>query len=310
MTTAPRSTQRLGLIIMATAFMIMSLTDGVAKLLTEQMPPSEVAWARLFFQSILTAPLVVAASGWRSLIPHRPVANGIRGVILATATAMFFIGLKKIPLADSVAIFFIMPFLLTILSVVVDGERVGWRRWTAIVIGFTGALLVVQPSFNQFGLFALFPAGAAMCLALFMLLSRRLRGTGSAMALQSFASLTAAATLAVVLLFGSLAGAPEFTFVLPTFGQFGVLVGMGAFAALGHSLIMIALRYATAAELGPTQYAQIFSATAFGYVVFGNFPDLGQWIGITIVIACGIYVFWREARVGRAVEHAAQQVDD
>jgi drug/metabolite transporter (DMT)-like permease len=297
MTTAHRSAPSVGLIIMASAFMIMSLTDGVAKILAEVMPPGEVAWARFFFQSILTAPLVVTLSGWRSLIPHRPAANALRGVVLAAATAMFFIGLKKIPLADSVAIFFIMPFLLTILSVVVDGERVGWRRWTAIVVGFAGALLVVQPSFDEFGLFALFPAGAAMGLAFFMLLSRRLRGTGSAMALQAFASLSAMVTLAALLLVGSLAGAPEFTFVVPTFGQLGVLVGMGAFAALGHSLMMVALRYATAAVLGPAQYAQIFSATAFGYVVFGNFPDAGQWIGIAIIIVCGIYVFWREARV-------------
>lgn len=282
---------------MTSAFIIMSLNDGVAKILALEMPPGEVAWARFFFQSILTLPLVVVATGWRSLIPYRPLGNAMRGVILGTATAMFFIGLKKIPLADSVAIFFIMPFLLTILSVVVEREKVGWRRWTAIVIGFGGALLVVQPSFHEFGLFALFPAGAAANLAVFMLLSRRLRHTGSAMALQAFASLAGTATLTALLFVGSLAGIPEFTVVSPTPGQWGLLVGMGAFAALGHSLMIVALGHATSAVLAPTQYAQILSATAFGYVVFGNFPDAGQWIGIAVIIACGIYVFWRETQV-------------
>lgn len=112
-----RAAPGLGLVLMASGFVIMSLTDGVAKFLADNVPPGEVAWARFLFQSILAVPLVVAATGWRSLIPYRPAANALRGVLLSTATAMFFIGLKKIPLADSAAIFFILPFLLTILSV-------------------------------------------------------------------------------------------------------------------------------------------------------------------------------------------------
>jgi drug/metabolite transporter (DMT)-like permease len=292
-----RAAPGLGLVLMASGFVIMSLTDGVAKFLADNVPPGEVAWARFLFQSILAVPLVVAATGWRSLIPYRPAANALRGVLLSTATAMFFIGLKKIPLADSAAIFFILPFLLTILSVIVDRERVGWRRWTAITIGFSGALLVIQPSFDEFGLFALFPAGAAANLSIFMMLNRRLRGTGSAMALQAFAGLAGTATLTAMLFVGSLVGAPEFTIVAPTLAQWGLLAGMGAFAALGHYLMIVAFRYATPAVLAPTQYAQIVSATAFGYLVFGNFPDFGQWIGIAVVVACGVYVFWRETRV-------------
>lgn len=285
-----------GLTIMASAFMIMSLTDGVAKFLAETVSPGEIAWARFFFQSALTIPLVVAASGWRSLIPYRVVANILRGVLMASGTAMFIIGLKKIPLADSAAIFFILPFLLTILSVIFEGERVGWRRWMAIFIGFGGALLVIQPDFKEFGLFALFPAGSAVCFAFYMILNRRLRGTGSAMTLQTFGSLSGMVTLAVLLFVGSLIGAPEFTIVSPTPVQWGLLAGIGAFAALGHFMMIVAFRYTTPAVLAPTQYTQIFSATAFGYAVFGNFPDIGQWIGISIVIACGVYIFWRETR--------------
>lgn len=292
-----RAAPGLGLVLMATGFMLMSLNDGVAKFVGESVPPGEVAWARFFFQSILAVPMVVIATGWRSLIPQRPLANAFRGVLLSSATAMFFIGLKKIPLADSAAIFFIMPFLLTILSVVVDREHVGWRRWTAIAIGFSGALLVIQPSFEAFGLFALFPAGAAACLAVFMLLNRRLRGTGSGMALQAVAGLSGTLALTILLVVGTQIGIPDFSFVAPSPGQWGLLAGMGAFAAFGHYLMIVAFRYATPAVLAPTQYAQIVSATAFGYVVFGNFPDIGQWIGIAIVIGCGIYIFWRETRI-------------
>ena len=285
-----------GLVIMATAFMIMSLTDGVAKFLAEDIPPGQVAWGRFLFQSMLTVPIVIAATGWRSLVPGRAFLNAFRGVLMAVGTAMFFIGLKKIPLVDSAAIFFILPFILTILSVLVEGERVGWRRWLAIVIGFGGALMVIQPSFDAFGLFALFPAASAVSFGFYMLLNRRLRGTGSAMALQTFGGLCGMLTLTLLLVIGSYAGLPEFSIVAPTMAQWGLLAGIGAFAATGHFMMILAFRYTTPAVLAPTQYAQIFSSTAFGYFVFGNFPDLGKWIGIAIVIACGIYIFWRETR--------------
>jgi drug/metabolite transporter (DMT)-like permease len=287
----------LGLAIMTTGFVIMSLTDGVAKFLATEVPPGEIAWGRFFFQCVLTVPLVIMASGWRSLFPDRMFANAMRGVLMASGTAMFFVGLKKIPLADSAAIFFILPFVLTILSAIFEGEKVGWRRWSAIAVGFGGALLVIQPSFAIFGPYALLPAGSALAFAVYMLLNRRLRGTGTGMALQTFASLAGVLTLTLFLAIGSLAGSSEFAIVAPTLPQWGLIVGIGACAALGHYLMIIAFRYATPAVLAPTQYSQIISATAFGYVVFGDFPDLSKWIGIVIVIACGIYVFHRETRV-------------
>jgi drug/metabolite transporter (DMT)-like permease len=286
----------LGLAIMTTGFVIMSLTDGVAKFLAVDVPPGEIAWARFFFQCILTVPLVVAATGWRSLFPDRMFANAVRGVLMASGTAMFFIGLKKIPLADSAAIFFILPFVLTMLSAVFEGEKVGWRRWLAIAVGFGGALLVIQPSFAVFGPYALLPAGSALAFAVYMLLNRRLRGTGTGMALQTFASLAGVVTLTMLLIVGSLAGFSDFAIVAPTLPQWGWLAAIGALAALGHYLMIIAFHYATPAVLAPTQYVQIISATAFGYFVFDEFPDLSKWIGIVIVVACGIYVFHRETR--------------
>jgi drug/metabolite transporter (DMT)-like permease len=288
----------LGLAIMATGYVIMSLTDGVAKFLTDEISPGEIAWGRFFFQCVLTVPLVVAATGWRSLVPDRVFGNFMRGFLLACGTVMFFVGLTRIPLADSAAIFFIQPFILTILSVVFEGERVGWRRWTAIVIGFGGALLVIQPSFAEIGPYALFPAGSACCIAAYMLLNRRLRGSGSAMAMQTFASLSGTVTISLVLfLTAGLAPVPELAITAPTPAEWAFLAGIGGFAALGHYLMIIAFRYATPAVVAPMAYVQIISSTAFGYIVFGDFPDFGKWIGIAIVVSCGIYVFWRETRV-------------
>jgi drug/metabolite transporter (DMT)-like permease len=287
----------LGLTILATGYVIMSLTDGVAKILTADIAPGEIAWARYFFQGMLAAPFVVAATGWRSLIPGQVFGNLVRGVLTASGSAMTFIALKKMPLADAAAIFFIQPFLLTILSAIFERERVGWRRWSAIAIGFAGALLVIQPSFSEFGFYALLPAGSAACFAAFMLLNRRLRFSGTAMSLQAFSSLAGSVVLTLLLVVGSTAEVPAFTFVAPTPSQWMLLAAFGGCAAVGHYLMVIAFRYATAAVLAPTAYVQILSATAFGYIAFGDFPNLTKWVGIAIIVVCGIYVFHRETRV-------------
>jgi drug/metabolite transporter (DMT)-like permease len=305
----PRATARefarnapgLGLIILTSGFVIMSLTDGVAKFLAAEVSAGEIAWGRFLFQCVLAVPFVVAATGWRSLVPDRLLGNSMRGILLGGGSALFYVGLKKIPLADSAAIFFIQPFVLTILSALFEGEKVGWRRWSATAVGFGGALLVIQPSFSVFGPYALFPAGSAVCFAFYMLLNRRLRDSGSAMSMQTFASLTGMVTAAILLVLGNFAGATDFAITAPTLPQWGILAAIGASAALGHYLMIVAFHYATPAVLAPTQYVQIISATVFGYFVFGDFPDLSKWIGIAIIVACGIYVFHRETRVNAKV---------
>ena len=115
--------------------------------------------------------------------------------------------------------------------------------------------------------------------------------------MQAFAGLSGMVCLTLLLVGGSIAGISDFTIVSPTLPQWGLLATMGAIAALGHSLMIVAFRYATPVVLAPTQYTQIISSTIFGFVVFGDFPDLGKWIGIAIIIACGVYVFRRETRV-------------
>jgi drug/metabolite transporter (DMT)-like permease len=287
----------LGLSLLATGYVIMSITDGVAKLLTAEIAPGEIAWARYFFASVLAIPVVIAITGWRSLVPKRFLANLLRGVMIGSGSAMTFIALQKIPLADAAAIFFIQPFILTILSVIFEGEKVGWRRWSAIAIGFAGALLVIQPSFAEFGFYALLQAASAACFAGFMLLNRRLRDTGPPLSLQAFSSLAGALVLSLMLITGSVVDIPVFTFTMPTAQQWAILAAFGGSAAVGHSLMVIAFRYATPAVVAPTAYVQIIAATIFGYFVFGDFPNLMKWIGIAIIVACGIYVFRRETRV-------------
>jgi drug/metabolite transporter (DMT)-like permease len=287
----------LGLALLAIGYVIMSITDGVAKLLTSEIAPGEIAWARYVFASLLAVSVVIVVNGWRTLLPKRFLANLFRGVMIGSGSAMTFIALQKIPLADAAAIFFIQPFMLTILSVIFEHEKVGWRRWSAIAIGFAGAMLVIQPSFQEFGFYALLQAVSATCFAGFMLLNRRLRDTAPPLSLQAFSSLAGAMVLTLMLVIGTSTGVPVFTFTMPTPQQWVILAAFGGAAAVGHTLMVVAFRYATPAVVAPTAYVQIISATIFGYFVFGDFPNMTKWIGITIIVACGIYVFHRETRV-------------
>lgn len=300
--TEARSAAGRGLALYGAAMLMLPLADGIAKIMGSggAMSPGEVAWGRFMFHALLTLPMVVAFAGWGAIRPKQVWPNVLRGTLIAAGTTCFFVGLTKLPLADSTAIFFIQPLVLTIISAVFEKEQVGWRRWTAIAVGFAGALIVIRPSFSVFGPYALLPAVSAICFAFYMLLNRRQRGTDSPLTMQLAAGVAAFLAMSVFMVLGGLGGSSIFALSMPSAGEWAALAVMGAVAALAHMMIMFAFGMATGAVLAPCQFLQIVSATIFGLVVFGDFPDAGKWLGIAIVIACGAYVFWRETRRRRA----------
>lgn len=279
---------------------LLPVADGIAKIMGGGMSPGEVAWGRLLFHALLTLPMVVAFAGWRALSPKQIWPNVLRGILIAVGTSCFFVGLTKLPLADATAIFFIQPLVLTIISAVFEKEQVGWRRWTAIAVGFAGALIVIRPSFAVFGPYALLPAASAITFAFYMLLNRRQRGSDNPLTMQFAAGLAAFAAMTVFMAVGGLGGGSVFAWSLPSAADWATFAAMGAIGAIAHLMIMLAFGMASGSVLAPCQFMQIISATIFGLVVFGQFPDPGKWIGIGIVMACGAYVFWRETRRRKA----------
>lgn len=287
-----------GLVIMVGSVMLLPTMDAIAKYLAMAglMAPGQVTFYRFFFQLLATAPIVVMLGGRAALRPKRLWLNLLRGVLLASASLCYFTAVKFMPLADSIAIFFVEPFILTALSALVLGEKVGWPRWLAIAVGFLGAIIVVDPSFDRFGAVALLPLATATLFASYMLMNRALGTRDSPLVMQYVAGIGGSAFLGAALLVGGAGiGAADFEPSLPGSPAVWALVLMlGVTSAYVHLLIVWAFQKAPASLLAPFQYVEIISATLLGYIFFANFPSLSKLLGIAIIIASGLFIFLRE----------------
>lgn len=286
---------------MAFAMMILPCMDAIAKYMAtfQAMSPGQVTFYRFFFQMVLTLPLLVAGKGvFRA---RRPWMNLLRGVLHAAATLLFFSAVKYMPLADVFAIYFVEPFMLTALSALFLGEKVGWRRWSAIVIGFGGAMIVIQPSFAIFGLKALLPVVCAFLFALYLFLNRAIGEADPPLTMQTISGLGGTVFSALALAAGHGFGNVDFAPALPGSGfALAMLLVLGALSAYGHLIIVQAFRLAPLSILAPFQYFEIISATVLGFLVFGDFPSASKWLGVAIIVGSGLYVIWRERKAANA----------
>lgn len=292
-----------GLAVMALAMTILPCMDAIAKYMStfQAMSPGQVTFYRFFFQMALTLPILVALSGREAFRARRPWMNLLRGVLHAAATLLFFTAVKYMPLADVFAIYFVEPFMLTALSALFLGEKVGWRRWTAIIVGFGGAMIVIQPSFEIFGLKALLPIVCAFLFALYLFLNRAIGDADPPLTMQTISGLGGTIFMGLALVVGHWFGSADFEPALPgSLFAFAILVVLGVLSGYGHLLVVHAFRLAPVSILAPFQYFEIISATILGFLVFGDFPSASKWLGVVIIVGSGLYIIWRERRVAAA----------
>jgi len=218
----------------------------------------------------------------------------MRGVLIATTTVLIFSAVKLMPLAEVIAIFFIEPLIVTLLSAMFLGERIGWRRCSATFIGFSGALIVVQPSYEIYGLSAILPFGAAICFAFYIILTRKLSRTENPSVMQFYSGFSGFLFMSISLISGNLVGIPTFEIAIPNYVQLLLLILLGVIATIGHFMIAYAIKYLEASTLAPFQYLEIVAATFYGLWLFGDFPNALAWFGTIIIVGSGIYTFSRE----------------
>lgn len=274
--------------------------DVFGKLATEEIPAAEITFARFLLQTLLLAPIVLWRRGFARMPPRDVAMHAARGVLMAIATVFFFAALKHMPIADAISIFFVEPFILIVLGAWLLGEKVGWRRYAACAIGFIGALIVIQPSYEELGWTAALPLGTALTFAFYMILTRHLAPRSDPFAMQTYAGVAGALFMGVVLWFGEGTGDPTFDPVWPSPWFMWMLLGVGVVATTSHLLIVFASRYAPASVLAPLQYLEIVAATIYGYLIFGDFMSADKWLGVAIIIGSGLFIFWRERRLGRS----------
>ena len=231
------------------------------------------------------------------LLSHFLIANHKRASDkpgLAIATTFFFFSLLYLPLANAIAIFFVQPMLLTLLSALVLRESIGWHRRIAVATGFLGALLIIRPGSDAFTLASLLPLGAAVFFASYLALTRSVANIDHPLTMQFSSAASAAIVLTIALWLGDIAGLAMFQPRVPDLYQWTFLAAIGLIAAVGHLLVVIAVNRAPTSLLAPFGYIEIISATALGWWIFNDWPDVITWFGIGIVVASGLYVLLRE----------------
>ena len=294
----------LGILLMLGFCTVAPLLDVAAKLAAPTIPVSQITTTRFLVQGVIMFPVCL----WlrHPLTIERNVLGllALRGLCLILATYCFVAAIAVMPIADALAIVFVEPFILLVMGKWLFNEQVGRRRISASVVGFAGVLLVIQPSFSVFGLVALFPLGTALAFAFYMLVTRRLSRQMAPVPMQLHTATLATAMCLPLLLWGHLSDHPTVHQLLSPVMPEGIawlwLLGVGVFASLSHMLITYALRFAPSATLAPLHYLEMVSAVSFGYLVFGDLPNLLTLTGVVVIVGSGLYIFHRERLAEKA----------
>lgn len=292
--TQPNDRVLLGILCMVAFAAIAPIMDAFAKATPDYIPVMEILAFRFGIQGLCLLPLALSLR-----MAHRPGLRELglhmmRAVLIVVATGLFFTAIRYMPIANAIAIFFVEPFILTLLGGLLLGEEVGWRRIVACMVGFGGAIFVIQPSFQDLGLVALFPLGTALCFALYMVMTRNMARATHPITLQAYTALAAMLIIGPLLFAFDGSGNALLDPAMPQGFAVWMLLGVGLLSTVSHLFISFSVRLAPAATVAPLQYLEIVAATAVGYWWFGDFPNALTWVGITIIVGSGLYVFTRE----------------
>lgn len=287
----------LGILLMLGFCITAPMGDAVAKLLGAHIPLGQLLLVRFAAQVLLLAPLILATGRvWR--MQGRVLRlTFVRTLLHIAGIGAMFTGLKYLPLADAVAIAFVMPFIMLFLGKFVLGEEVGMVRLLACIVGFGGTLLVIQPSFVAVGWHALWPLMVAVIFAFFMLVTRQIAKDTDPISLQAVSGTMACGLLAPVFAVGAATDLPILAIVSPTADQWALLAAIGLLGTAAHLLMTWSLRYAPAATLASMQYLEIPVAALIGLWIFDELPNGLAALGILITIAAGLFVILRERQI-------------
>lgn len=277
----------IGLFCGATA--LFAVLDATAKYLSAELPPPQVAWLRFAGHFFLTLVLFRSRFPLAQFATRRPWLQVGRGLVLVFVTICNFTAVKYLQLTETISIFFLGPLIVAALSTLLLKEHVGPRRWAAIVVGFVGVMIVVQPGSSDFKWAFVFSFGAVFGYAFYAITTRMLAGVD-----RTETSLLYSALVGTLLLLPVM----PYIWVWPSGPwQWAMIAFMALTAGTGHYLLIVAHRHTGASVLAPFTFTSILWMTTIGYVVFDDVPAWTTFLGAGIVIASGLYLLYRERRV-------------
>ena len=272
-------------------WMMLPIMDGFAKYLSADLPVLQITWARYFFTVAFTLPVMFIFYNKQLVWSDKPKLQVLRGLILLSANIFFFYAISIISLAKALTLAFVAPLIVTAFSPMFLGERVGLRRWTAVIIGFIGSLVVIRPGFLEINLASLAALGTGIMYGFYLIITRKLSTSDNPLLTLLLTGLVGGVIVSFIV---------PFIWVKPTLNQWSLMAGIGIFACIGHLFLILSLKYADASKLAPLGYTEIIPNVTIGYYFFGNFPDYWTFLGLFIIVLSGIYISRREIMVKKA----------
>ena len=275
-----------GIGLVSFTYVLFALLDGSAKWLVGSMPVIMVVWLRFVMHALIAGAVLFPLRGAALIRTRHWRWHALRALMFVAMTGINFWALQYLQLTVTSSIFFTVPIIIALISATLFGERLDAGRWAAIFAGFAGVLVIVRPWSAEFHPAMIASMVNAVLYAIFMLMTRRLAAYESPETIQYLPAVGAAVLLTPFAIAG---------WEWPDTGlEWTVACLLGVFGATGHQLLALAHRYASATVIAPFLYQQVIYMALFGYLVFGDVPAPAVWIGATIVIASGLYLFYRE----------------
>jgi len=266
-------------------WMFLPVMDGFAKYLSDDLPILQITWARYFFTVAFVFPIMFFFYKRQLVWSDKPKLQIFRGLILLSANICFFYAISIISLAKALTLAFIAPLIVTAFSPILLGEKVGFRRWTAVAVGFIGSLVVIRPGFLELNLASLAALGTGFFYGFYLIITRKLSTSDNPLLTLLITGMVGAILVSVVI---------PFYWVKPTLNQWSLMAGIGVFACVGHLFLILSLKYADASKLAPLGYTEIIPNIIIGYYFFQEIPDTWTYLGLFIIVLSGLYISKRE----------------
>ncbi|PHQ68700.1 MAG: EamA family transporter [Sneathiella sp.] len=288
--TTPQSSYR-GVFLFCSAIFLFVVMDTIVKYAAETYPPMQVVWARYFFHTLLMTLILLPSQGLKLIKTSRLKIQIVRSMLLLGATICFFTALKYVPLGDAGAVSTTAPLFVIFFSVILLKEKISFRRWVAVAVGFAGAMVILRPGMTEAHPALLLVLGTSVFYSLYQIATRFLAGLDSSVTTLFYTALVGSVVMSAVV---------PFFWVTPDLMGWLMLALIGLIGGVSHFIMIRAFTYTTASTAAPFQYTQLIWTIVFGYFAFGDFPDNLTIVDASIIVASGLYILYRERRQGRA----------
>ena len=269
------------------AWTMLPIMDGFAKYLSLSLSVLQITWARYFFTVVIVLSLMLIFYRKKLTLSEKPKLQILRGFLLFIANVLFFYSISVISLSKALTLAFIAPLVVVSLSPFFLKEKVGKKRWIAVILGFLGSIIVIRPGFIEFNIATLSAVGTGLFYGFYLIITRMLSDSDNPLL-----------TLLYTGIVGALIGSSvlPFVWVNPSASEWIMLFLVGLFATIGHLLLILSLRLAEASKLAPFGYFELIPNIIIGYYFFYNFPDIFDLFGLSFIVVSGLYLLFYDKK--------------